>query len=71
MSYFFNLFKNTQKESWQKLQEIHGDDIKEKILQSYQKQVELDSLDPSYSKRIHSIRNQTGLLVSKTRKQTK
>jgi type I restriction enzyme, R subunit len=41
---FFQFLQDTQKEKWQKLQEIHGEDIKEKILQSYQKEVNSDSL---------------------------
>ena len=52
---FFQFIQDTQKENWQKLQEIHGNDTKEKILQTYQKQVELDSL-------IHVIRK--GFTVS-------
>ena len=41
---FFQFIQDTQKEKWQKLQEIHGEDIKEKILQSYQKEIDSDSL---------------------------
>ena len=41
---FFQFIQDTQKEKWQKLQEIHGEDIKEKILQSYQKEIDSESL---------------------------
>ena len=54
-NYFFNSFKSTQKTNWQKLQEICGEDIKEKILQSYQNEIDSDSL-------IHVIRK--GFTVS-------
>jgi type I restriction enzyme, R subunit len=46
---FFQFIQNTQKENWQKIQEIHGEDSKEKILQAYQKEIESESL-------IHVIR---------------
>ena len=52
---FFQFIQDTQKERWQELQEIHGEDIKEKILQSYQKEVDSESL-------IHVIRK--GFYVS-------
>ena len=41
---FFQFIQDTQKEKWQKIQEIHGEDIKEKILQSYQKEIDSESL---------------------------
>jgi len=41
---FFQFLQDTQKEKWQKLQEIFGEDIKEKILHSYQKEVDSESL---------------------------
>jgi|APSaa5957512535_1039671.scaffolds.fasta_scaffold02830_5 type I restriction enzyme, R subunit len=46
---FFQFIQDIQKEKWQKLQEINGEDIKEKILQAYQKEIESNSL-------IHVIR---------------
>ena len=46
---FFQFLQDTQKEKWQKLQEINGEDIGEKILQAYQKEIESNSL-------IHVIR---------------
>jgi type I restriction enzyme, R subunit len=53
---FFQFIQDTQKEKWEKLQEIHGENIKEKILQSYQKEIDSDCL-------IHVIRK--GFTVSK------
>lgn len=52
---FFQFIQETQNNSWLKLQEIYGEDTKEKILQAYQKEVESESL-------IHVIRN--GIPVS-------
>ena len=46
---FFQFLQDTQKKEWQKLQEICGEDIEEKILQAYQKEIESESL-------IHVIR---------------
>lgn len=40
----FQFIQDTQKKSWQKLQEIFGEDTKKKILQAYQKEVESESL---------------------------
>ena len=53
---FFQFIQDTQKEKWEKLQEIHGENIKEKILQSYQKAIDSDCL-------IHVIRK--GFVISR------
>ena len=41
---FFQFIQDTQQEKWQKLQEIFGTDIKEKILYVFQKELESKSL---------------------------
>jgi type I restriction enzyme, R subunit len=46
---FFQFIQDSQKDKWQKLQEIFGSDTKEKILQAYEKELGLSSL-------IHVIR---------------